>query len=599
MRHTEEKRSAAATPKSTKSSGAMPPPRPWIGFAVAVVAILLIVGAACVRKVFHPVEVPSEGTAFSPLDPPEGKNQGQAPAALSSSAPEKKPAAAPAPAPAPAAAAAPAAGAGAAAGAAPARAETAPPSTAPASCDRDLDELRKLFRTIPETFAGLGSAEIQKIRDAAVVCRQRGEAFLHDCQGAAGYHEAQYMMAKTLLWLNRVAWNEFVAEQTKAEVPSEQIVKMRERWAAEYYGRIIQLGEAAISKLETGNEMRAFCLDLLGDALVQNSQPGKALERYRQLVAEYPAYKSLPTVYLSMANAHQDQRTYREGIALLRQGMAKFPDDPQMPNYHEWLWKLHSGAGDLMNLPKLVEEMRSFFPQRAKREGIGKAEKESCERYFVYSGFQLGYARFALGDFAGAIKAFQESIDFTDAREKELVGQGSSLPPDWAVYRTRCHDNLKVLKEKIGRRVNADLQNVIWAGDRKLALDGRPLVLVFRNYGEDRSAEFLAALDRHARKRTGAFELATISFLKGTSDPQGQAMDAFQEGQSLNLECAVGLDPDASKKSLFDTFDATVGSATFVVIDRAGNYAWFQQDPRKIDGDFSIAILERIIASSP
>jgi tetratricopeptide (TPR) repeat protein len=278
--------------------------------------------------------------------------------------------------------------------------------------------------------------------------------------------------------------------------------------------------------------------------------------------------------------------------------MAQIPEDPLIGSYYEWLWKLHSENGDLRSLPKVVEEMRTFYPQRLKREGLTKAELESCERYLVYSGFKKGYASFALGQFEEAIKAFEASVNHIDGIEAQNLKNNLGLPPEFGIYRNRCKDNLNVLRGKIGKRVNADLQNLIWAGERRLALDGRALALVFRNYGEDRSAEFLVEMDRHAKEKKGAFELASISYLKGPANPQGQAIEAFQEAQTLGVECPVGLDPDAAKKSLFDAFDATVGSATFVVIDRAGNYVWFQQDPWKINGGFSSAIVDRIVAGN-
>ncbi len=90
--------------------------------------------------------------------------------------------------------------------------------------------------------------------------------------------------------------------------------------------------------------------------------------------------------------------------------------------------------------------------------------------------------------------------------------------------------------------------------------------------------------------------MAVLSFMKGKTSvagEQGEQMAA--EARELGIDCPLGLDPDASGRSIFRDFGVTVGSATLVILDRSGNYAWFQQDPWQRDERFSPAILERIM----
>jgi tetratricopeptide (TPR) repeat protein len=356
---------------------------------------------------------------------------------------------------------------------------------------------------------------------------------------------------------------------------------------------VIELGEAALKKCQKGSDLRADRLDLLGDAFLQSSQPQKALDRYRELMSEFPSYKEKANTYLAMANAELDLAMFREGIDTVRKAMAELPDDPLHPYFYEWLWKLQSAEGDLTGLLNLVGETQKALPARMQREGIGKTERETCERILVYNGFRVGYVRFALGDFSGAVQAFRELVAFVDKLEKER----GSVPEDYKVYRDiRTKDNLGVLESKIGHPPQADLSGVLWAGERKPALDGRPLAVVFRSYGDDRSAPFLQALDRHALE-SKAFELAAISFVRGEDDPPTQAAKVLAEARALGLECPVGLDPDLLGKGLFRAFNVPVGSATFVILDRDGKYVWFQEDPRAIDVRFSQKILDRIVGS--
>jgi len=472
-------------------------------------------------------------------------------------------------------------------------------SAADLSCAKELDQIRDIFKEIPEIFAGLTSAQLKDVTDKVQRCRQRLEAFVADCKGAPGLHEAQFMLAKLLLSLHRVVWTDYVNDITKQGKDTAAIVNQRDRWSAQYFGRILELAAAALEKVGKGTPLRAECLDVLGDAHFQNKEHAKAYERYQQLRAEFPDYQGGCALALAEGNALTELGRFSDALGVVRKAMADCPNDSNFPYYLDYLWKINERAGDLSAMEKAVLEMRAVIPERAKRVGIAKLEREAYERTLAYSGFRLGYSRFALGDHTGAAEAFLRHVEAMNQLEEDLRKQGSGLPQDYAVYRNRSQDNLKVLNEKAGKPADLDkLSEAIWVGGRKPALQGgKPLAIVFRNYGDDRSAPFLKALDRHARAEPGAYELLAIAFLKAGDDPLGQEAGAFQEAAALGIDGPLGLDPDVAEKSLFGAFGATVGSATFIIVNRAGVYAWFQQDPREIDERFSIAILERILKS--
>jgi tetratricopeptide (TPR) repeat protein len=454
----------------------------------------------------------------------------------------------------------------------------------------EVEEIRKLFHALPADYREV--KDLEKMTADVKACRDRAESFLARSKGAEGEEEAQYILARLLLNLHRRAWSEYATAETKNG--QSDVAKRYQGWSQKYFARIIELGEAALAKARSGSSLRSDCLSLLGDALLQGGKAGPGLARYETLLKEFPDFKERANTYLAMASSYQELGRFQEGVALMRKALKEFPEDSHYPYFYEWLWKLHSGEGDLTSLLKLVEEMRGVLPKRAQKEGIGKSEKEACERLVAYSGFRLGYSRFALGDFTGSIQCFREALAYLESLEK----QRGSIPDDFKVYRDiRIKDNLEVLETRIGKPVPMDLRQVLWAGGKKPALDGRPIAILFRNYGEERSAPFLKALDLRQREKPDAFELVTISFLKGPDNPRGQSEEILKEAQALEVTCPVGLDPDAQGKALFHAFKAPVGSACFVIVDRTGNYVWFQQDPKQIDARFSLAVLDRVVAS--
>ncbi len=458
-------------------------------------------------------------------------------------------------------------------------------------CEKGLGEIRKSFARIPDDFRD-STLPLEELIKTVRSTRDRSEEFLRSCGASGDLPEVQYTLGKCILSLNQVEWMAFVNDERQKGKSNEDILARRQEWSTRYFGRVVELETAALERCGEGTPLRGKCLDLLGDGLYQMGRHAKALERYLQLLKEFPSFPERANVYLAMAKCHQELGTFTEGIAVVRKAMGELPADPRFPFFFESLWQLHTGAGDLPGLLKLVEEMRSVLPERLKAPGLGKREKEAAERTLAYSGFRQGYIRFALGDFPGAMEAFQGHIATLDAMEKA----SSQIPQDYQVYRTRSKDNLEVLAAKIGRAMPGSMERVIWAGGRRPDLSGKPLAIIFRNQGDDRSSKFVQAIDAHWRKRREAFDLAIISFLKATGEPESlQAEEASQEAQSLEIACPVGLDPDLEGKQLFKAFDATVGSATFAIVDRTGAYVWFQQDPWGRDVGFSIAILDRIL----
>ena len=73
-----------------------------------------------------------------------------------------------------------------------------------------------------------------------------------------------------------------------------------------------------------------------------------------------------------------------------------------------------------------------------------------------------------------------------------------------------------------------------------------------------------------------------------------QVEELREELGQIDYRGAAGFDPDAERKSLFRTYKANVGSATFIAFDRDGNLAWFQQDPRAVDANLARTILLRL-----
>ena len=87
-------------------------------------------------------------------------------------------------------------------------------------------------------------------------------------------------------------------------------------------------------------------------------------------------------------------------------------------------------------------------------------------------------------------------------------------------------------------------------------------------------------------------EMVVVSYQRSGENIEKQLDSLREELSKLGYEGAAGYDPDADGRKLFHAYQANVGSATFLVVNRRGELVWFMQDPRGVDVRFGEAILK-------
>ncbi|MBI4584625.1 MAG: hypothetical protein HY717_11475 [Planctomycetes bacterium] len=472
---------------------------------------------------------------------------------------------------------------------------TAAPAAAPSApaggpCAAQIQSCRDLFKTIPADFREL-KEPLDAVVERVEKCRDQLEKFLADCPSLEGAHDAGYMLARLLMSLSRRHYMKVFQQQQNSPEKTTALMK-------EYHNRIIALSRAAVAKAGERDLLRAQCHDLIGDSSYQNRDYEEALKNYQVILEKFPDFPEMGNTILAAGHTYLELRRYQDGFAFIRKTIEARQQDPNLPNYHEVLWKLREAAGDLDAMEQLAREVQKVFPPRLMKPGIGRTEEEDTRRYLGYSGFRLGYVLFAKGDLGAAHEAFSQHIEEMNRRDEELVKQGGDLTPELKIFRNRSIDIARIVDENAGKPPESDLGELLWATPREVRLApnlGKAAALIFRGAGDSRSAPFLKALDRHLAAHPERKALVAISYLKDDSDPRIHVEALQAELAGLGLEsAAAGLDPDQKNKALFRAFKVMVGSATFLIFDPQGNLAWYQQDPREVDINLGINIWERI-----
>jgi hypothetical protein len=88
-------------------------------------------------------------------------------------------------------------------------------------------------------------------------------------------------------------------------------------------------------------------------------------------------------------------------------------------------------------------------------------------------------------------------------------------------------------------------------------------------------------------------EAVNLSYFTSTGGLEKAREDLRIDLARVGFVGAAGVDPDGARQSIFRQFQATVGTATFFIVNPRGEVAWVMRDPRQIDVAFAMMLLKR------
>jgi len=259
-------------------------------------------------------------------------------------------------------------------------------------------------------------------------------------------------------------------------------------------------------------------------------------------------------------------------------------------------------------LEELMERIRDEYPKRLEALPEGdehqRVLREQCVQWYHRAIFERGLVRMAFGDAPEAIRSFEEYVAEVEKLAEKLTGERKTLDPVLGIYRDfRARPLLRYLTEFHGKRPDVNFADILWATDRKLApgdLTGKVVAIVVRRPGDKRAAGFLQEIDRFVaeRRKDGLLGLTLSFFTSGAaaSDKEELLGEMRRDLSGLGVSLPGGFDPDEQRQKLLRAIYATLGTASFVVLDREGKSAWFLQDPKDLDRKLALRVLERLLA---
>jgi tetratricopeptide (TPR) repeat protein len=506
------------------------------------------------------------------------------------------------------------------------RTGTAPPPRGPSEplspeCRALVAEITKLDKQIP-WYYHVNKRSAADIHADIVTCAGLCESFLSKCPQSALVCEVTATLARVLF--GGQEWHKSEIEREYGEKlsgPSTASAAWK-KWNA-YKNRVLALAEEVISGCTPpGSRARRTALWVTFESRVAAGLYAKAREAGKTLIDELPfatdsgqEVEDIKSgVHMSMAYTFQYEGNYEAVVEYLRAVIDKHHTDPEYGLYNDILLQGLTGTGDLEGMRELQYQVRAEYPERLPGLPEGYLIRQ-YEHALYITQFWLGFVSMVLGEMDDAAELFQSNIleinEFHERRKAE--GQ---LPLTYLeVYRDqRSGTLLRFIRELYGRvpeitqedgtrgPLDFDLGD-LWATEKRLSLKesrGKVVAVLFRRPTNASAASFIQQLDpfigERAKDGLAAITLGFVRRKPHAGQDSARCKRMRDELATLKVKNFVGgFDPDRTGHKIFRGLGGTVGTPSFVVLDRQGKIAWFLADPRALHVKLAERVIDRLL----
>ncbi len=329
----------------------------------------------------------------------------------------------------------------------------------------------------------------------------------------------------------------------------------------------------------------------------------EAIDQYTKILREFPNDDKPAETQTALIGSFEKARQFDNGVLACDDFIAKHLRTEYAPHVLSYKGKMLLYVGRLEEAAAHYEKYRSFMTDAfagKKMESLGGFVypldiRKSFSTYIDRLDFQVGFALYALGDVPGAAAAFQRCIDHLQSKATEgtidQVGQ---------VFMGRAQRLNNTLAALQGRPAPAFDFSQYWintsfdlAGEK-----GNVVTLFFNPYENNRSAAFSTAIQAFYKDRfNDGFRAAWLALPKGSKnwDDQTQRLEANMNALGVTYPTTLARD-EAWPPTVYEDYNIAAGTPTLVLVDRAGNIAWYKMDPTFRDFAVAGRVAERLMS---
>ena len=499
-----------------------------------------------------------------------------------------------------------------------------------AECKATYEQLVKLRQGIPLVFSNLRrtqdeiDADIRRSIDL-------GKEFLaaKECKDTKAALWVKSWLARDLFTRVDRVKEDFVKRYKveaglapNAQLGAAQARQFRARADLEieaYNAEIDELLTGALPKLSPGSEEYCNAVSLIADKIFHRKRDmprfREFAERFQEHCGDHLGWGK--NYHYDIGTSYLLERRYGEALQYIEKVVEERPDDERHVLHNDIKYQALWALADLGGIEDLTLSMKPLYAERLKNAGAMKPiYRGQYEQWYLTCDFFCGMARYAMGDVAGSLAKMREYIERVDALEQRLAAQGKRLPNVPQIFRDfRARDYVYFFSgSQTGRteveqsgwqgRVPAvDLdKNIRWVSGNPTTLAasrGKVVALMFRGPNNLRSRDFFLTLERMQREQSEDLVALNLYFVQARmrDEVKLQRFDAMaKEVKDLGVTMPSGFDVSQGN-AFFKACHATMGSPSFVLLDRQGKIAWYHADPNPRDIAVLESVLERLVAS--
>lgn len=326
-----------------------------------------------------------------------------------------------------------------------------------------------------------------------------------------------------------------------------------------------------------------------------------AAEVYAKILDQYPDDPDLDETLTSLVGAYEKSRRFADAYRICERFLASHMRSAYAPHIVNYKAKMLTYLGRLKEASDYLEGVEVFMKRAYGGLPAGDQQiqyppivRKDFETYLDRLSFQIGFAKYALGDAMGARERLEKSVqDLTEKANRKQLNQVGQ------VYLDRSRRVLSAVEKLQGRPAPSLASVNRWLGDRfdLEAEQGNVVALLFFPYDNPRSEEYLQAVQAFLAERwSEGFRAAWIALPKGKRDFDQQLQSVGANAQRLGLTFPTGLATyEEWPPTVYREYEVAPGTPTLVMIDRSGRVAWYKMDPTFRDFETSRVVVERLL----
>ncbi|MCA8962727.1 MAG: hypothetical protein KDC38_19525 [Planctomycetes bacterium] len=362
---------------------------------------------------------------------------------------------------------------------------------------------------------------------------------------------------------------------------------------------------SSLAEAETLTDDPAVLVELekvKGQVFYFGDYDDQAIAQYEKILRDFPDDPDAAETQTALVGAYEKARQFEGGVAACDAFLDRYMKSDFTPHIINYKGKLLIQLGRAADAVAHFEKYRTLMEQAGAGqpvEALGghrySAEvRASFVTYLDRLDFQIGFCKYSLGDVVGAKAAFQNNLKLLQAK-----AEANTIDQVGQVFMSRSTRLLDTLEKLQGKPAPAFDLGENWLNGR-LDLEaekGNLICLFFNPYENRRSEEFAQAIQAFYRDRfADGFRAAWIALPKGRKNWEVQRQKLVADVQKLGVTYPTGLAvTEVWPPEVYAAYNVAPGTPTIVLIDRAGNVAWYKMDPTFRDFEIAGKVAERLL----